>query len=131
MGGMRYVTWGKLRYMGREITLIARGDSKGEEKGGGAGRNSRAGLRQVFCGVPRTRRPLLLFTLAKRVDGLSAGVTEYVLSSPRSVDTIKTFLIYHNAANGAAWEDKYKAENMARNLFLNSMQQETITSFFK
>ena len=83
MGGMRYVTWGKLRYMGREITLIARGDSKGEEKGGGAGRNSRAGLRQVFCGVPRTRRPLLLFTLAKRVDDLSAGVTEYVLSSPR------------------------------------------------
>ena len=48
-----------------------------------------------------------------------------------AVDTIKTFLIYHNAANGDAWEHQCKAENMARNLFLNSMQQKTITSFFK
>ena len=48
-----------------------------------------------------------------------------------AADTMKTFLIQHNAANGDAWEYVCKAENMSRNLFLNSMKQKTITSFFK
>ena len=43
-----------------------------------------------------------------------------------AADTMKTFLIQHNAANGDAWEHVCKAENMSRNLFLNSMKQKKI-----
>ena len=48
-----------------------------------------------------------------------------------AADTMKTFLIQHNAANGDAWEHQCKAENITRNLFLNSMKPKTISSFFK
>ena len=43
-----------------------------------------------------------------------------------AADTMKTFLIQHNATNGDAWEHMCKAKNMSRNLFLNSMKQKTI-----
>ena len=48
-----------------------------------------------------------------------------------AVHTMKTFFVHQNRANGVGWEHLCKAENEARRLFLNSMKQKTITSFFK